>query len=228
MGAAENPAKWLECWVVNTISTEQDILIPAKQFPRIYGQMKFYGEALFRIGACPDFQKFRDHPALALHKDGTSGNFAWRPSVYPDFFLVTARGSHKGRLAERDIVTVFGVDWREKTIDAHAAENSIWPSTDSLLVAKAFSCGSRVGSWVHFHTPVSTPHAIQISYPAINERDWENFGEIVRNGARAINMIDHDLLRKGGKPNGEADSAIILGEDLEETFLFAIELLKND
>lgn len=179
-----------------------------------------FGRQLFDYGVLPELSSLSDGNLL-----GTSGNFAIRDPFIPGCFLVTARGAHKGRLGQKDFVIVYYVDWDQKKIFINSPHDSIYPSTDALLVASTFEADRKVKVWIHFHSSIDTVNKIRINYPALTKDDWSDFSQLVKNGALEINLIDHDLINKGGKPNNMPDSAIILGKKLGETFERATHLL---
>lgn len=179
-----------------------------------------FGRQLFNYGVLPELNKSKDTDFA-----GTNGNFAIRDPFIPWCFLVTARGSHKGYLTEKDFVIVYYIDWGQKRIFINSWDDLVYPSTDSLLIASAFAVDRRIKIWIHFHCPIKTPHKIKLNYPAISKKDWTDFSRVIQNGFYEINLIDHDLLHKAGIPNNKPDSAIILGKYSEETFARAIKFL---
>lgn len=211
-------AGWLTDWTIRRI-------FKAKQPYNFYraecDALIDIGETLFRLGS---ISKYSQAELAAIYQEGTNGNFAVRHRHIPDWFVVTARGVHKGRLRAADFVGIRQINWDRKEIFVHAPVYDIQPSTDSLLIAKAFKASRYINVWLHFHSVVATPHKIKLNYPAIEESDWETFAALVKSGVRAINMIDHDVGRKGGA-NGEPDSAIILGVNAREAFELAISLI---
>lgn len=181
------------------------------------------GREFFSCGA---IQALAGTEAPEEYQKGTGGNFAIRKKGEKKF-LVTARGAHKGNLERKDFVVVHGVDWRWQNIYITSLDNfAHLPSTDSPLIAIPFAVCADICVWAHFHEPVDTFHTIRFAYPALNDVDWDLLKYAVKRGIREMNMVDHDLYRKGER-NNSADSAIILGEDSEETFFRARLLLKR-
>lgn len=179
-----------------------------------------FGRQLFDFGVLPELDSLNDENLL-----GTSGNFAIRDPFIPGCFLITACGVHKGRLGQKDFVIVYYVDWDQKKIFINSPHDSIYPSTDTLLVASAFEADLKIKVWIHIHRSIDTVNKIRINYPALTKDDLSDFSQLVKNGAREINLIDHDFINKSGKPNNIPDSAIILGKKLEDTFERTIRFL---
>lgn len=167
------------------------------------------GRKLFGQGVLPEFKGVGNGKIPQSYLNGTGGNFAVRNGRE---FIVTGAGTHKGRLTISDFTIVELVLWREKNLYFQSF-GCRKPSTDSLLVAMALEVNPAITVWLHFHCPVDTPHRLCLSYPALQESDWFFFRTMLNSGARVINLIDHDLCRI---PNGEPDSVIILGKNLEE------------
>jgi len=212
--------EWLDGWKLHKI-------ISPKLPYNLHGDqcclMQEAGEKLFGLGALPDYTGLN---LPEIHRLGSSGNFAIRLPNKPKRFLVTRRDAHKGYLTQDDFSLVFEVDWDSRLVYVNTALGT-QPSTDSLLVAKTFEIDDKVMAWAHFHEAVDTEFAVKINYPALGKKDWDALGRMVEKGVRIINMIDHDLLRKGGVADGKPDAAIIIGEDPRETFKLAIKLAQK-
>ncbi|MBI3274244.1 MAG: class II aldolase/adducin family protein [Candidatus Colwellbacteria bacterium] len=181
------------------------------------------GEELFSCGVLPAFAGTH---APEEYQKGTGGNFAIRKTGERKF-LVTARGAHKGNLQRKDFVIVHEVDWWRQNIYISSLDNFFHlPSTDSPLIAVAFASCDNVRVWVHFHEIISAPHEVRLNYPALRDADWDTLKHAAQFGIREMNMIDHDLSVKGQK-NNTVDSAIVLGEDPQETIFRARVLLER-
>lgn len=215
-----NTAEWLTGWKLRTVWEPKP---PYGLYNKECQAMVEIGQSLFGSGVMPPLKGL---VISEIHQQGTSGNFAVRHVKVPNIFVVTRRGAHKGNLQKDDFTAVHYVNWPAKEIYVHLPNPDVQPSTDSLLVAKAFELEPSINIWLHFHRAVTTPYSIKINYPAIEDSDWNKFETLVKSGARVINLIDHDLLRKG-QPNNEPDSAIILGGDIERTFQLARRLINE-
>lgn len=181
--------------------------------------MQKEGARLFSMGTLPEFA---GTSAPDTFQGGTGGNFAIRNPKDPEKFVVTSSGSHKGRLRNEDFVEVVSVDWAAEKIYVQRSVSNALPSTDTLLVALVFERHPWIGAWIHFHAPVKTPHSIRLAYPSFTAKDREALSALIDSGVRAINMIDHDILKVS---DDKPDSAIILGGDARATFAFARKLL---
>jgi hypothetical protein len=218
---------WLPGW---EILREVPYYISHKLFWGLCGGMIRLGQKLFASGAMPDFkgtesaELMKDPEAKKHHGDGTSGNFA-RSCPFlaePGWFVVTARGSHKGRLGEQSFV-LAKVDWRERIIrvkeivvvgrgrtgDPYVVPPQ--PSTDSLLVSAAFETNGCLDVWAHLHIPSGLPEAVKLRlrYPSTTYADFRALRAAVERNARIIDLIDHDPRRKAR--SGKVDSTIVVG-----------------
>lgn len=213
--------KWLSGWhVICDDRWNAEKLF--KSYEEEIRQMKDAGRAFFSSGA---IRTLAGTQAPEEYQKGTSGNFAIRKKGEKKF-LVTARGAHKGNLEKEDFVVVHEVDWWEQNIYITSLDNfSYLPSTDSPLIAIAFASCDDVSVWMHFHEIIGTSREVRLSYPALNTVDWDQLKRIVKFGIREMNMVDHDLSVKGRK-NNTVDSAIVLGENPEETISCARALLE--
>lgn len=212
--------EWLPGW---TLCDNEKLTLPYILNPRACGMIRETGKTLFRLGALPSYTGF---DVAEITRLGTSGNFAVRNHNAQLSFVVTGRGTHKGKLTLTDFCCVFSVDWRKKQVFC-ASPLEKQPSTDSLLVAKTFMLDTKIRAWAHFHLPISTPYSMNIAYPALQKKDWDALRTLVKKGVREINMVDHDLMRKNNVADGTADAAIIIGEDPEETFTRAVSLVRE-
>lgn len=218
--------EWLRGWKLLQIPSRQR---PYDLYPEECNEMIEVGLRLFRFDALPDF-KGMETKIDKIHWDGTSGNFALRiPGISYDLaaFVVTGRGAHKGELGQDDFVIVYRVDWVRRIV-YYSCVGDRQPSTDSLLVARAFEANPLLAAWAHFHFALDTPYEVLIPYPAVKQSDWIEFERLATDAADdtiIINLIDHDSVRKGG-PNGEVDSAIILGENARWVFDLSVGLVR--
>lgn len=180
--------------------------------------MRGEGKRLFDLGLLPEFA---GTIAPAAFQGGTGGNFAVRKPD-SDKWVVTAKGAHKGHLRETDFVEVVCVNWATRKIFIRRDGETTLPSTDSLLVAMVFEKNREINSWAHFHAAVATEYSVHLPYPSFEPGDRENLSGLISRGARAINMIDHNILKT---PNGLADSAIVVGENAKDAFTLAKKLI---
>ena len=211
---------WLPGWTVLVHTKEISGQSVYERYRDKCEWMRRIGKELFERGALPSL---RGTVAPARLQNGTGGNFAVRDSVFPNQFIVTASGTHKGQLKQTDFVEVISIDWK-KVITICTDSPGALPSTDSLLVATVFEMYPEICAWIHFHETLHTPHIVKLEYPSISPTDRNVLSDIIQKGARAINMIDHDLFAKK-IADGTADAAIILGKNQERAFSHAIELL---
>lgn len=212
--------EWLPGW---SLCINKELTLPYVLNPHACGMIREAGATLFRLGALPSYSERSIEKFARL---GTSGNFAVRNNNTEVSFMVTRRDAHKGRLVLADFSCILSIDWRKKKLFCYSAPG-MQPSTDSLLIAKTFTLNDTINAWAHFHIPVDTPYAITLTYPALQQKDWDTMRTVIKKGARAINMIDHDLMRKNGIADGTTDAAIIIGEDPKETFIHAISLVQD-
>lgn len=212
--------KWLPGW---TLCTSEELTLPYMLNPHACRMMQEIGKILFHLHALPAYSQFE---VMEILRHGTSGNFAIRNDTSALSFMVTGRGAHKGNLALTDFSCIFSINWKKKKLFCSSPPGRE-PSTDSLLVAKTFALNTKIRAWAHIHIPIETPYSIAIEYPVLQEKDWDTIHTLVKNGVRAINMIDHDLMRKNGVADGTADAAIIIGEDTEETFARTVSLVQD-
>ena len=214
--------KWLKDWHIicdDRWNTEKLFELYADEISR----MQHAGKELFLCGA---IRALAGTEAPEEYQNGTSGNFAIRKKDDTKF-LVTAQGAHKGNLQTNDFVVVHEVDWWNRNIYITSLDDfAHLPSTDAPLIAVAFVSSKTVLVWAHFHEVIDAPREIRITYPALNAVEWDQLKRLVRFGIREMNMVDHDLYRKG-KKNNSVDSAIVLGEHPEETFLRARTLMER-
>lgn len=204
-------------WTVVIENSLDDIPV-RERYTRECESIQRKGKRLFELGLLPEFV---GTVAPTAFQGGTGGNFAIRkPGSHQ--WIVTAKGSHKGHLRETDFVEVVSVDWKNKKIHICRDTETTLPSTDSLLVAMVFENNPEIHSWVHFHATVETTYVIRLPYPTFEPTDRKALSDLVHQGARVINMIDHDLRKI---PNGTTDSTIIVGEDAEFAFRLAEKLI---
>lgn len=218
------PAVWLEGWTLEKLPCDSS---PFGLFPAECEWMAKLGSELFASGVLPELNGVAGLPEV--YRLGTGGNLAVRVDGGPGSaaFAVTTQGAHKGLLGEDDFAVVCEVKWERRVVYYIAPEGRN-PSSDSLLAAQAFLANQTFNAWVHTHLPLAAAeaHEICIPYPASSKGAWECFRWLVAGSrlCQVINLIDHDVPRKG-PPNGMADSSIILCETMEQATVAAKELV---
>lgn len=193
---------WLEGWKTFRVFIGKKSLYDLSQENR--DLIKEVCDKLVKLGALPD--------------GGLGGNFAIRNPKTAEGFFVTAAGSEKSNLKNEDFVLVLHLNWDLQEVVFCGAEGKL-PSTDSLLIAKTFAADPFIQAWAHFHKPVKTQYAVKLSYPALDEKEWQKLTDQVASGGRIINLISHT------GPEEIPDATIILGNDPQKTFELATELV---
>ena len=186
--------------------------------------MMAIGAQLFGLGVLPDYTGVE---MPDIHRDGTSGNLAVRiPGTESSHaaFVVTRRGGHKGRLRPDDFVVVRHVDWARRII-YYSSSRDQPPSTDSLLVARAFEAKPEFSAWIHVHFALETSFIVEMKYPTVEKSQWADFEGLVRSGVRVVNLRNHDLARH--EPREEPDASIILGSNTYEVSELALNLVQK-
>lgn len=181
------------------------------------------GRDLFGLGVLPVFKNITSGRVPPSHLDGTGGNFAARLSQLS--FLVTGAGTRKDRLTLDDFAIVERVLWGQRRIE-FTSFGERKPSTDSLITAVAFETCPDISACIHAHCPVDTAHSIFLPYPTTRQADLDALRAMVAEGARVINLIDHDLAKTA--PIGEEDAVIILGKNFADARDLATRFLTGE
>ena len=167
-------------------------------------KIKNTGKADFWQSKFQSFLEYLRQAGMLLHSKGfmpqvsekpksTHGNMAVRLDRV-QHFIITAAGSHKGKLRTEDFVLVRGINWKTGVITI-SAKIGKKPSTDVWLADAVFkNFPGRIGAIVHAHYFPNITSRISVSYPPLKKEEYKKVFEQIEKGSNIIILENHGCI----------------------------------
>lgn len=180
-------------------------------FRRICRDMREISRLLYERGYMPEVKG---------KPESTHGNMAARINSLTNELIVTAAGSHKGRLQPNDFVWVREINWDNGSITIRADSPDRKPSTDVWLADGIFKRFPtffsvlddytvegypkseskerfQIGAIIHTHHFPDARAKTSLSYPAIDRDEWTRVFDWLERRAKIVVLINHGALAVG-------------------------------
>ncbi len=175
-----------------------------------FGDMMFLSQYL-RGGEPDEFrkavQKFWKLNLFPPYLDGAKKHFGFVAMRMPYGFLITARGSDKEELPDKDIVYVPQVDFHERIIHVAPGKKA---SLNANVAARIFKEMPDVDLILHAHIFPGVENRTSHDYAPGTREDEEEVLKYLSHGEKIVELVNHGIIALGKKVE---DIKMLLGHE---------------